>query len=89
MEKAVTKKKKKAKRPAIDKKTREEIQWLLVTLENANDVIVTDGIDDDHEAFEVRCRMFEICERHGIKGVLDAGFDPNRDPHAGEFDDPD
>jgi hypothetical protein len=75
------------KKPTLDKKTREEIRWLLISLENASDIIVSDGLDDDHESFDVRSRMFEICERHGIKDIL-VGFDPKKDPNEGEFDDP-
>lgn len=45
------------------KEARADLVWLLATLEGANHVIVSEGLDDGEEVEPIREQMKDICKR--------------------------
>jgi hypothetical protein len=48
-------------------RARADFEWLLQTLEAANQIIVAEGLDDDEEVSDIRERMKEIRKRWRLK----------------------
>jgi hypothetical protein len=57
----------KAKVPRLPKAAVTDLVWLLQTLDNANGLILIEGLDDDEEVHPIREQMEEIRVRWKIK----------------------
>jgi hypothetical protein len=47
--------------------TREDLEWMLATLDNANALISDEGLDDDEECEEINERLGDIAKRYGLE----------------------
>jgi hypothetical protein len=59
--------KKKAKAVVTIAVEHADLEWLLSTVNNANALIVSEGLDDDEECKEIDDRLREMTVKYGFK----------------------